>query len=170
MTVEGARAVEQMNVPRAGPVPVPVGEDARPRSRPAVTGSVSPVAMGKMPVSISVMPVTMRSVPVAVDAAGVAMMPVGARMNPVRMEVEPMGVPVVSVGVPALVVARPGWRRGVGMGHREEGDERAEREPRDRIAAPVPVVVPPSRLGGPGDGDHGRENECCRSYRGQSTV
>ena len=130
------------------------------------------MAMGEMAVAVSVMPLAMRVMPVAmtVGAVRATVMPVGAWMDPVRVEVAPMSVPVVSVGVPALVEARPGRRRGVGVGHREEGDERAEREPRDRIAAPVPVVVSPARLGGAGDGDHGRENECCRSYRGQSTV
>ena len=156
--VEGARAVEGMNVPGAGPVPVPVGEEARPRSRPAVAGGVVPLAV-EMAVAVSVMPVAMRSVPVAVDAAGVAVVPVGARVNPVRMEVERMGMPVVSVGVPGLVVVRPGRRCGVGMGHREEGDERAEREPRGGIAAPVPVVMPPPRLGGAGNGEHGHKRE-----------
>ena len=126
-----------------------------------MTGGVAPVAVGKMAVAVSVMPVAVRvvSVAVAVDAAGVAVMPVRKRMDPVRMQVRGMGMPVVSVGMPRTVV-RPRGGRGVGMGHREEGDERAEREPRHRIASPcVPGVVPPPRLGSAGDGKHGRERE-----------
>ena len=158
-----------MDVPGAGPVPVPVGEEARPRSRPAVTGGVAPVAVSKIAVAVSVMPVAVCVMPVAVDAAGVAVMVVGARMDPVRMQVQGMGMPVVSVGVPRAVV-RPRGRRGVGMSHREEGDERAEREPRDRIAAPVPVVVSPARLGGAGDGEQGRESECGTPHRASSRA
>ena len=173
MTVVGARAVEGMNVPGAEPVMVPVGEEARPRSRPAVAGGVARVAVGKMPVAVSAIPVAVRVVPVAVavDPPRVTVMPVGARMDPVRMEMEGMGMPVVSVGVPRTVV-RPGSRRGVGMGHREEGHEGSEREPRDRIAAaaPVPVMVSPARLGGAGKGEHGRESERRRSCQGQSAV
>ena len=169
--VMGARAVERMDVPGAGPVAVPVGEEARPRRGSAVTGGAAPVAVGKMAVSESMVPVAMHMMPVAVtvDAAGMAVMPVGARMDPVRMQVQGMGMPVVSVGVPPMAV-RPRRRRGVGMGHREEGDERAEREPRDRIAAPVPVVVSPARLGGAGDGEHGRESECGTSHRASSKA
>ena len=169
--VVGARAVERMDVPGAGPVPVPFGEEARPRSHSAVTGGVAPVPVGKMAATVSVMPVAVRVMPVAVavDPAGVAVMPVGARMDPVRMQVEGMGMPVVSVEVPPMVVRLRG-RRGVGMGHREERDERAEREPRDRIAAPVPVVMPPPRLGGAGEGEHGRENECGTSHRASSRA
>ena len=165
MPVAGARAVERMDVPGAGPVPVPVGEEARPRRRPTVPRRVSPILVGKMTVEMRVM-----TVAVAVDAAGVAMMPVGAGMDPVRMEMERMGVPVVSVGVPPMAV-RPGRRRGVGMGHREESHEGSEREPRDRIAsASVPVVVPPPRLGGAGDGEHDRESECGTSHRAFSRA
>ena len=165
--VVGARAVERMDVPGAGPVAVPIGEEARTRSRSAVTGGVAPVAVGKMAVAVSVMPVAVRVMPVAVhvmpvevavDAAGVAVMPVGARMHPVRMQVEGMSMAVVSVEVPPMVV-RPRGRCGVDVGHREEGDERAEREPRDRVAATVPVVMSPARLGGTGDGEQGRESE-----------
>ena len=166
-------------------MPVPVREEVRPRIRSAVTGGVAPVAVGKMAVAVSVVPVAMRVMPVAmhmmpvamrvvpvavaVNAAGVAVMSVGARMDPVRMQVEGMGMPVVSVVVPPMVV-RPRGRRGVGMGHGEEGDERAEREPRDRIAAPVPVVVSPASLGGPGDGEQGRESECGTSHRASSRA
>ena len=134
-------------------------------------GGVAPVAVGKIAVAVSAMPVPMRvmPVPVAVGTVRVTVMPVGALVNPMWMEVEPMGMPVVPVGVPGTVV-RPRGRRGVGMGHREEGDERAEREPRDRIAAPVPVVVPPTRLGGAGDGEHGRESECGTSHRASSSA
>ena len=150
---------------------MPVGEEARPRSRPAVTGGVAPVAVGEVTVAVSAMPVAVGVMPVAmtVGAAGVAVMPVRAWMNPVSMEVAPMGVPVVSVGVPRTVV-RPGWRRGVGMGHREEGHERPEREPRDRIAAPVPVVVSPPRLGGAGNGEHGHESEYQPPHRSPSRT
>ena len=134
-----------------------------------MSGGVVPLTVGKMTVAVSAMPVAMLEMPVpmTVDTADVAVMPVGAWMDPVRMEVEPMGMPVVPVGVPRTVV-RPRGRRGVGMGHREEGDERAEREPRDRIAAPVPVVVSPARLGGAGDGEHSRESECGTSHRASS--
>ena len=154
-----------------GAAPVAVG-------KMAVAVSMVPVAMGGMAVSDSMVPMAMREMPVAVhmmpvavavEAAGVAVMPVGARMDPVRMQVQGMGMPVVSVGVPRTV-ARPRGRRGVGMGHREEGDERAEREPRDRISAPVPVVVPPARLGGPGNGEQGRESECGTSHRASSRA
>lgn len=176
VTVVGARAVERMNVPGAGPVAVPVGEEARPRRRPVVPGGVSSVVVSVMPVAVLEMPVAMRVMPVAVavavavDAVRATVMPVGAWMNPVRMEVERVGVPVVSVGVPPIAV-RPGRRRGVGMGHREERHEGAEREPRDRIASPsVPVVVPSPRLGGAGDGEQGRKREHRRSNGGQSTV
>lgn len=178
MPVVGARVVERMDVPGAGPVPVPLGEEAWPRSRPAVTGGVAPVAVGKMAVAVSVMPVAVRTMPVAmrvmpvavaVDPAGVAVMPVGARMDPVRMQVERMGMPVVSVEVPPMVV-RPRGRCGVGMGHREESDERAEREPRNRIAAAVPVMMPPPRLGGAGDGEQGRESEYGTSHRAFSRA
>ena len=130
-----------------------------------VAVSVIPVAVFEMPVAMRVMPVTM-----TVSAVRATVMPVGAWMNPVRVEVAPMGVPVVSVGVPALVEARP-WRRGgVGVGHREEGDERTEREPRDRIAAPVPVVVSPARLGGADDGEQGRESEYRPPHRASSRA
>ena len=174
-----------MDVPGAGPVAVPVGEEARPRRGSAVTGGAAPVAVGKMavsesmvPVAMHMMPVAMRVMPVAmhmmpvavtVDAAGMAVMPVGPRMDHVRMQVQGMGMSVVSVVMPPMVV-RPRGRRGVGMGHREEGDERAEREPRDRIAAPVPVVVSPARLGGAGDGKQGRESECGTSHRASSRA
>ncbi len=169
--VVGARAVERMDVPGAGPVAVPIGEEARTRSRSAVTGGVAPVAVGKMAVAVSVMPVAVRVMPVAVavDAAGVAVMPVGARMHPVRMQVEGMSMAVVSVEVPPMVV-RPRGRCGVDVGHREEGDERAEREPRDRVAAAVPVVMSPARLGGTGDGEKGRESECGTSHRASSRA
>ena len=142
-------------------MPVPAGEEARPRSRSTVTGGVAHVAVGKMAVAVSVMPVAVSVMPVAVavDAAGVAVMPVGARMDPVRMQVQAMGMPVVSVSVPRAV--RPGRRRGMGMsmGNGEERHERAEREPRDRIAAPVPVMVPPARLRTTGKDKRGCENE-----------
>ena len=181
MPVVGARAIERMNVPGAGPVPVPVGEEAWLRSRSAVPGTVVPVAVREVTMAVSVMPVTMHVMPVPMRAIPVAMtvgavratvVPVGAWMNPVRMEVERVGVPVVSVGVPPLAV-RPGRRRGVGMGHREEGDEGPEREPRDRIAsAPssVPVVVPPPRLGGAGDGQQGRKREYRQPHRASSRT
>lgn len=38
VAVPDARVAERMNVPYAGPVTVPVGEEVRPGSRPAVTG------------------------------------------------------------------------------------------------------------------------------------
>ena len=97
-------------------------------------------------------------VPMAMDAVGVTVMPVG-------MQVECVGVPVMPVGVPRMVV-----RRGVGMGDREERHERAEREPRDRIPAAMPVPVPAPRLRGAGKGQHGRENEHRQPHRASSRT
>ena len=157
VTVVGARTIERMNVPGTGPVMVPFGEEARSGSRPAVTGALVPVAVGKVPLAESVMPVS-------VDTAGVAVIPVGARVESVRVEVQSVGVPVMSVGVPRVV--RPGSRRGVGMGNREEGDQRAEREPRNCIAAAaVPAMVPPPRLRGAGKEEHGRKSEYRKPHR-----
>ena len=124
----GARVAERMNVPGAGPVAVPVGEEARPGRRPAVTGDVAPVTVDDMRVSV--------------------------------MHV--MHVPVAgAVGVP--LAARRG-RRGrvvVGARNREHGDERPEREPCGKVAVAVPTMMmmaPLPGLGGPGNGEHGRES------------
>ena len=169
VTVVGAGAVEHMDVPGAGPVTVPVGEKARPGNGPPVTGGVVPVVAGKMPVTEIAVTVAMRAMPVAVtvDVVRAAVMTVGARMEPMGVEVKGVGVPVMSVRVPRMVV-RPGRRRGVGMGDREERHERPEREPRGGIAAAVPAMMPPARLGGTGDREHGRENECGTSHRASS--
>ena len=155
VTVGGAGVVEQMDVPGAGPVTVPVGANAQPGTRPLMAGGVVPVARS----AIRVVRVAMRAmpVPVTVEAAGVT---VGARVNAVGVQVEPVGVPVMSVRMPRVV--RPGIRRGVGMGHREEGDERAEGEPRDGItaaSASVPAMVPPPRLGGAGKDEQSGKSE-----------
>lgn len=153
VTVVGTRAIERMNVPCARAVTVPVGEEARPGSRTVVTGGVPPVAVPAV-----------RVVTVAEDAARVPMVPVGARLEPVRVEVERVGVPVMSVGVPVMSVdmprvMRPGSGRGVSVGDREKGHERPEREPRGEVAIAVPVVMPPSRLGGTAKGDHDRDRQ-----------
>lgn len=165
VTVVGARAFKRMNMPGAGTVTVAVGEDARHRNRPVMAVGLAPMAMGEMSVAESAMPVTVRTVPVAVtvDGARVAVMPVGARMQSVGVQVEPVCVPAMSVGVPHIM--RPGVRCRVGMGHREEGHERAEREPSDRVAATaVFVMEPPPRLRGTGERDHRRESECGTSH------
>ena len=152
VTVVGAGAIERMDVPGAGPVTVPVGEEARSGNGPPVTGGVVPVVAGKMPVT-----------KIAVTVA----MTVGARMKPVGVMVKCVGVPVMSVGVPRMVV-RPGRGHGVGMGDREERHERPEREPRGGIAAAMAAMMSPARLGSTGDGEHGRENECGTSHRASS--
>ena len=71
MAVMGARAAERMDVPGAGAVAVPVGEEARPGSRPAVTGDVMRVAVDG--VRVPVMPV------VGVSVAGTMGVPMAAR-------------------------------------------------------------------------------------------
>ena len=152
-------------MPGAGTVTVPVGQDARHRNRPATVVGLVPMAMGEMSVAQTAMPVTVRVVPVAVtvDGARVAVIPVGARMESVVVQVEPVSVPAMSVGVPHVM--RPGVRRGLGMGHREEGHERAEREPRDRVAATaVSVMESPARLRGTGERDHRHESEYGTSH------
>jgi len=165
VTVGGAGTVEQMNVPGAGPVTVPIRANARPGARPLVAGGVVPVARSP----IRVMRVAMRAmpVPVTVDAAGVTVMPVGSRVNAVGVQVEPVGVPVMSVRMPRVL--RPGVRGGVGVGHREEGDERAEGEPRDGIAtasaAAVPAMVPPPGLGGAGKDEQSGKSEYRKPHR-----
>ena len=153
-----------MDVPGAGPVTVPVGANAWPGARPLMAGVVVHVAKS----AIRVMRVAMRAMPVpmTVDAPGVTVMPVGSRVNAVGVQVEPVGVPVMSVRMPRLV--RPGVRRRVRMGHREEGDERAEGEPRGGITAAsayVPAMVPPPRLGGAGKGEQGGKSEYRKPHR-----
>jgi len=93
-------------------------------------------------------------------------------MNPVRMKVERMGMPVAAVGMPGPVAPRPERRRGVvGMvGHREEGEERADREPRHRIVAVPVVVVSPTRLGGTDNREHGRNHKHEPSHDASSKV
>ena len=161
MTVVGARVIERVNVPGTGAVMVPVGEVPRARSPTVATLVVLTATTGEMPVTESVMSVTVRAMPVAVSVvpAGMAMMPVGGRVDRVGVEVQSVGVPVVSMSVPRAV--RPGRRRGLGMGmgNGEERHQRAERKPRDRIAAAVPVVMPPARLGTTGKDEHGCESE-----------
>lgn len=54
-----------------------------------------------------------------------------------------------------------GDRRGMGVRDSEKRDEGSEREPRGLIPAALPVVVPPSRLGG------AREGEGCSERKGR---
>jgi len=93
-------------------------------------------------------------------------------MNPVRMKAERVGMPVAAVGMPGPVAPRPERRRGVvGMvGHREEGEERADREPRHRIAVVSVVVVSPARLGDTDNREHGRNRKYEPSHAASSKV
>ena len=117
----GARASKRMNVPCAGSVAMPVGEEARFGSRPAVAVGVVPVAMPAMRVVVHVMPV--------VESVGVPRVMRSARRRGVvgvrdreegheRPECEPRGE--VAVVVP--VVMPPPRLGGAGKG--EHGHER----------------------------------------------
>ena len=112
----GARAVERVDVPEAGAVAAPVGEDARPGSRPAVAGDVMHVAVDG--VRVPVMPLV--DVPMAARR-GRRRVVVGARDREEGDE-RPEREPRREVAVPAVMMTAslPGFG---GAGKGEHGRE-----------------------------------------------
>ena len=126
VAVMGARVAEWMNVPCAGPVAVPVGEEARPGGWPAMTGDVMHGAVEG--VRVPVMPVV--GVPLAARR-GRRCMAVETRVRDreeghERPEREPRRE--VAVAVPAVRMMAPLPRlRGAGKGeHGRESSRKNE--------------------------------------------
>ena len=155
VAVMGARAVERVDVPGAGAVAVPVGEEARPGSRPAVVGDVMHVAVGG--VRVPVMPVV--GVPVA-GAVGVPMaarrgrrrVVVGARdreEGDERPEREPRREVAVALPAVMMMASLPGFG-GAGKGEhgREGGSENESGNGSPHRASPGTEAAPHRRPSG----------------------
>ncbi|MCY4452578.1 MAG: hypothetical protein OXC01_11570 [Immundisolibacterales bacterium] len=135
MAMMGARVAKRMNMPCAVAVPMPVGKGTRRRS-------IGPPVMHAWP---GLKPATDPRVPVV--HVRVAVVPMPMRMPRRARDHRP-------VPVAAMVMARRmDERRGVGMRDREKREEGSEREPRGPIPAPVPLMMPSSRLGAARDGE-----------------